>query len=75
MFHLRDVQIFGAQVWVIEAKCKSMVISSAEETLSAVELKKKMLFRKNIVVSFQSDVINPKDAQDCVHSGPLFDMV
>ena len=71
MFHLRDVQIFGAQVGVIEAKYNSLLISSAEEALIAVELKK-MLFRKNIVVSFQSDLINPKDAQDCVHSGPSF---
>lgn len=70
MFHLRGVQIFGAQVGVIEAKCNSLLISSAEETLIAVELKK--MFRKNIVVSFQSDLINPKDAQDCVHSGPSF---
>ena len=32
-----------------------------------------MMFRKNIVVSFQSHLINCKDAQDCVHSVPLFD--
>lgn len=74
MFHLREVQIFGAQVWPTEAKCNSIEISSAEETLIAAEVKETLLLRKNTVVSFQSELINPKDAQDSVHSGPLFDI-